>query len=168
MTDGSRPRDIKSLRFIQDQKSTIRNWRESLIKYYLIAPIANDMQCRTILVRSRNKKGRFRSVEQRAVSPFRVIPSSLRYQYNLRNTSSTWDVFLSLHTSFVISLRTDTNRSTLWVGDRYSFLSPFLSFFLSLLVSQPLICKSHRRAFECNSLPRIRKRVTLFFFFFYS
>lgn len=145
MTDGSRPRDIKSLRFIQEQKSTIRNWRESLIKYYLIAPIANDMQCRTILVRSRkgtkeNKKGRFRSVEQRAVSPFRVIPSSLRYQYNLRNTSSTWDVFLSLHTSFVISLRTDTNRSTLWVGDRYSFLSPFLSFFLSF---SPRVSAAH-------------------------
>lgn len=139
MTDGSRPRDIKSLRFIQDQKSTIRNWRESLIKYYLIAPIANDM-LRTILVRSRNKKGRFRSVEQRAVSPFRVIPSSLRYQYNLRNTSSTWDVFLSLHTSFVISLRTDTNRSTLWVGDRYSFLSPFLSFFLSF---SPRVSAAH-------------------------
>lgn len=108
----------------------------------------------------RSKKEEKKIPSSREPCPRFAIPPRLRYQYNLRNTSSTRRVsfFARLVRNFIIA---DTNRFTLWAGDRTRN-----SFFSLFLVSpRPLICKSCRRAFEWLSEPRIRKQTWHCFFF---
>lgn len=156
------------------EKST----REGLIKYpyHLIASVANVHRTNAspLTRSSKKKKGRF-CVERRAVSPFRVTPSRLRYQYNLRNTSSTWDMFLSLHTSFVISLQPLQIDSRFeWAIDPVTLSSFFFPFFLPFFLSLPVSPPSLRRSFaspigELSNITLCREFVNerrdIFFFF---